>query len=231
MGFRKIALCFAGDEEIAAMAELAAPLTPENTGSALSCFSASLEERQLILTMSGVGKVNAALAAGFLLKRFQPDLIISAGVCGSLTGELGIGQTVLATGVYYHDMQMSLMQDFYPSLEGPEFVCDPSLTDHALTVFMEEDCAVRAGKIATGDVFVEGKVRERLDLRAGTLACDMESAAVAQAAHAYRVPFMALRTVTDTPEHEGQDVFGKNCLSASKVNAALLVKLILSLPH
>lgn len=29
MGFRKIALCFAGDEEIAAMAELAAPLTPE----------------------------------------------------------------------------------------------------------------------------------------------------------------------------------------------------------
>ena len=220
MGFRKIALCFAGYEEIAAMAELAAPLTPENTGSALSCFSASLEERQLILTMSGVGKVNAALAAGFLLKRFQPELIISAGVCGSLTGKLGIGQTVLATGVYYHDMQMSLLQDFYPSL-----------TDHALTVFMEEGCAVRAGKIATGDVFVEGKVRERLNLRAGTLACDMESAAVAQAAHAYRVPFMALRTVTDTPEHEGQDVFDKNCLSASKVNAALLVKLILSLPH
>lgn len=220
MGFRKIALCFAGDEEIAAMAEQAAPLTPENTGSALNCFSASLEERQLILTMSGVGKVNAALAAGFLLKRFQPELIISAGVCGSLTGKLGIGQTVLATGVYYHDMQMSLLQDFYPSL-----------TDHALTVFMEEGCAVRAGKIATGDVFVEGKVRERLNLRAGTLACDMESAAVAQAAHAYRVPFMALRTVTDTPEHEGQDVFDKNCLSASKVNAALLVKLILSLPH
>ena len=55
--------------------------------------------------------------------------------------------------------------------------------------------------------------------------------AVAQAAHAYCVPFMALRTVTDTPEHEGQDVFDKNCLSASKVNAALLVKLILSLPH
>ena len=73
-------------------------LPPKNTGSALSCFSASLEERQLILTMSGVGKVNAALAAGFLLKRFQPELIISAGVCGSLTGKLGIGQTVLATG-------------------------------------------------------------------------------------------------------------------------------------
>lgn len=128
-------------------------------------------------------------------------------------------------------MQMSLLQDFYPSLEDPEFVCDPSLTDHALTVFMEEGCAVRAGKIAPGDVFVEGKVRERLNLRAGMLACDMESAAVAQAAHAYRVAFMALRTVTDTPEHEGQDVFDKNCLSASEVNAALLVKLILSLPH
>lgn len=45
----------------------------------------------------------------------------------------------------------------------------------------------------------------------------MESAAIAHVCHANGVPFLAIRTVTDTADHSGAGNFELNCEKASAI--------------
>ena len=66
---------------------------------------------------------------------------------------------------------------------------------------MPSSVPVHAGLICTGDKFIT----ERGELDAikaefpEGLAVDMESAAIAQVCHLYRVPFISFRIISDTP--------------------------------
>ena len=45
----------------------------------LGCFRGQLGGREVLLALTGLGKVNAASAATLLLERFQPELLINTG--------------------------------------------------------------------------------------------------------------------------------------------------------
>ena len=66
------------------------------------------------------------------------------------------------------------------------------------------------GKEVTGESFVDREGREQIVAAHSPLGVDMETAAAAQVCALNRVPFLALRTVTDTPFESGLEVFGKN---------------------
>jgi adenosylhomocysteine nucleosidase len=67
---------------------------------------------------------------------------------------------------------------------------------------------VREGLMISGDQFVDaalvGPVREQF---AGALATDMETTAIAQVAHVYGVPFLAVRGISDLCGPAGADDF------------------------
>ena len=79
------------------------------------------------------------------------------------------------------------------------FVCDGRLL--SVAVSLDASVPVHAGLICTGDKFIT----ERAELDAikaefpEGLAVDMESAAIAQVCHLYRVPFISFRIISDTP--------------------------------
>ena len=56
-----------------------------------------------------------------------------------------------------------------------------------------------------------------INARFAPLTVDMESAAVAHVCHANGVPFLAIRTVTDTADHSGAGNFELNCERASAI--------------
>ena len=78
------------------------------------------------------------------------------------------------------------------------------------------------GKEVTGESFVDREGREQIVAAHSPLGVDMETAAAAQVCALNRVPFLALRTVTDTPFESGLEVFGKNLASASEICALAL---------
>ena len=51
---------------------------------------------------------------------------------------------------------------------------------------------------------------------------DMETASVAHVCYVNQKPFIAVRTVVDTPEHSGLAAFEANCAQTSKKSAAFV---------
>ncbi len=75
------------------------------------------------------------------------------------------------------------------------------------------------GDIATGEQFVAESERERIRRRLSPLAADMETAAIAHVCYVNQIPFLSVRTITDTAAHDGIDSFEQNCAKASEIAA------------
>ena len=58
------------------------------------------------------------------------------------------------------------------------------------------------------------------------LSVDMESASIAHVCYVNRIPFIAIRTITDTADHSGVDNFDKNCGIASEIAKEITLKLL-----
>ena len=86
--------------------------------------------------------------------------------------------------------------------------------------------AIRFGAIVTGELFVENKDRGRILRKHGPLAVDMETAAAAHVCYVNGVPFLSVRSITDTGEDSGVEVFEENCARASEIAAEAAMGLL-----
>ncbi len=176
-----------------------------------------LAGRRAVLLCSGVGKVNAARAAQFLVDRFSPSHLILCGIAGALSEELAPGDVVVARELLFHDVGLlfsegrfvptgaSFLDDggevlYRRSLKVDEGLVAIALRAAAAIASADEGESFRvvAGAVATGDqaVFCSAKKASLLDDQ-GAIAVEMEGAALAQVAWACGVPFMVIRSVSD----------------------------------
>ena len=154
----------------------------------------------LYIMECGIGKVNAAVGASELMAHMQPDVVVSTGVAGGIDEKAGGMEVVAASEVVYHDVWCGNGNEVGQIQDMPaRFVCDGRLL--SVAVSLDASVPVHAGLICTGDKFIT----ERAELDAikaefpEGLAVDMESAAIAQVCHLYRVPFISFRIISDTP--------------------------------
>ena len=164
-----------------------------------------LGRNDVVLTQCGIGKVNAAVGAAELIRRYQPDCIISTGVAGGIDTCLRVGDVVASDRLVYHDVYCGSDGALYGQVQGmpPFYEASPELLRHALGLNDGAglESRVHGGLICTGDRFVEDAAE--LAVIKGHfpegLAVDMESAAIAQTCFVYGVPFLSFRIVSDTP--------------------------------
>lgn len=161
------------------------------------------------LVCSGVGKVNAARCATELILGSRPGCIVSTGVAGAMDERLRTGDLVIAAECAFHDIWLGdddgWMTERFPS--------DGALLDKALkaaAVWESSDsCSSEkqprrgrrafCGLISSGDQFYLGPEEDARirSLLPDVLACDMESAAIAQVCRHYGVPFISMRIISD----------------------------------
>lgn len=154
----------------------------------------SIGARGTVVMECGIGKVNAAVGALTLIENFHPSVIINTGVAGG-TGRSGILDLVLASEVAYHDVWCG------PGTVPGQAAGCPARFPTALPASFAEKIGALYGPVASGDIFVSRReeVDHILSLYPDALACDMESAAIAQVCHLKGVPFVCVRVVSDTP--------------------------------
>ena len=161
-----------------------------------------LNGNQVILTQCGIGKVNAAVGAAELIRRYAPDCIISTGVAGGIDCSLRVADVVASSKLVYHDVYCGNDGTAYGQIQGMPlyYEAHPALLRHALAV-RAEDVRICGGLICTGDRFVEDKAELAIIKQhfPEGMAVDMESAALAQVCHIYGVAFISFRIVSDTP--------------------------------
>ena len=165
-------------------------------------FVSRLGDNQLILTKSGIAKVNAATCATELINRFSPDAIINSGVAGGLDAQLNSLDVVVGSQYAHHDVFCGPENDWGQVQGLPSiFLADEKL----LTVVEKLKTAgkfsrpVHAGLICSGEQFITDahKLQSIKENFPAALACDMESAAFAQVCHLYKVPFLSFRIISD----------------------------------
>ncbi|MBQ6096910.1 MAG: 5'-methylthioadenosine/adenosylhomocysteine nucleosidase [Bacteroidales bacterium] len=171
---------------------------------ALGGDTGRLGNNEIVLWQCGIGKVNAAVGTMRLVAQHHPDAIISTGLAGGIDVKMQVMDVLAASQSVYHDVDCGVgLGCQLGQVQGlPErFDADKRLLAHAEDVTLEGDERLMTGLICTGDQFITD--RQRLDVIKGNfpdgLACDMESAAIAQTCHLLGVPFLSLRVISDTP--------------------------------
>ncbi|MFO7547005.1 MAG: 5'-methylthioadenosine/adenosylhomocysteine nucleosidase [Trueperaceae bacterium] len=179
-----------------------------------------LEGVDVLLAQCGIGKVNAAVTAQTLLLEGAKRLVFT-GVAGALAPELRVGDVVVSTDAVQHDVDVGPL-GYEPGEvpgSGLAWEADAALRE-AATAAAEDlaDVRVVAGRIASGDRFVaDPEVAADLHLRFGAACAEMEGAAVAQVCARWAVPFVIVRSISDTADHAaGVDFRAFTELAASR---------------
>ena len=213
----KIGIVCAGERELAPFLDVLKK-DRKVSKSMLVFHEGYIAQVRVVLVESGICKVNAAIASQILIDTFHVDLIINAGTAGGMDQSLKILDTVIATDLCYHDVADDILTESHPYMDSVFFKVDSSLIEKAKKAVLNERIEnVFFGRIVTGEAFISEDGRERINKEFAPLAVDMESASVAHVCYVNSVPFMVIRTITDTPIHSGLDNFEVNCVKASNI--------------
>ncbi|PPA71488.1 5'-methylthioadenosine/S-adenosylhomocysteine nucleosidase [Jeotgalibacillus proteolyticus] len=190
-------------------------------------ISGMINDAEVVLVRSGIGKVNAAMTTTILVERYKPDVIINTGSAGGFDPSLNIGDIVISTEVRHHDVDVTVFGYEYgqvPNLPAA-FIAHQTLKEAAeRSAEAIENVQAVSGLIATGDSFMNDPVRvEALrDKFENLQALEMEAAAIAQVAHQYGIPFVIIRSLSDIAGKESNISFDQY-LEKAAVNSANLV--------
>lgn len=175
----------------------------------------------VVALFCGVCKVNAAISAQMLIDKFNVTHIIVIGVSGAINADLNILDTVIAKEVSYHDIAKEILTEYHPWMDNIFFTTDTDLLS-GLIGSSAHDPSVVVGRMATGEKFIDSQGREEIIKSCNPLCVDMETASIAHVCYVNRIPFAAIRTISDTPKESGNDVFEKNCKRAGNKSATVL---------
>lgn len=186
---------------------------------------------EVVALFSGVCKVNAAVAAQILIDTYGVNIIINAGTAGGMNNELEIMDSVISTEVAYHDVAPNILTEFHPWLETVYFKADQELLNLSRKAVSKIDIKghVYWGRMVTGEAFIADEGREIINEKFSPLTVDMETASIAHVCYVNRIPFISIRSITDTATHSGTGHFEENCQKASAIAKDITVALLAEL--
>lgn len=240
---QRIAIMGALDQEIAILLD-SMKGKEEINQSGLIFFTGELKGQEVVITKSGVGKVNAAYSTAILLDRYKPSKLIFTGVAGGLHPDALPGDLVIGSELVQFDFGQVDSLGFHVSpfrkLTGGRheelmIKADSGLVEQAKRAAAEVNFlpisnrkpAVFQGVIATGDLFVSHQeTAGRLFSEFGAVATEMEGAAVAHICRSLNVPFIVLRSCSDNANQNARVNFNQFVGTASVNSAGLVMKLL-----
>lgn len=191
-------------------------------------FEGIIEDNHIIVVKSGVGKVNAARTTQILIDKLNVKYIINVGSAGALNPILNIGDIVIADKLIQHDFDITAFEHEkgYITGVGDYICCDNELVDKFKNVtknMKDETYKITTGIIASGDIFcTEIKMKEKIYSKFNAQCVEMEGAAIAQVCYLDKIPFVVIRSISDTPNGDNAIVFDEFVKLASKRCAQIL---------
>lgn len=165
------------------------------------------------ISCSGVGKVNAAIAATMLAKLHHADLLMIIGTAGKLSDIAG--DCFLIHEAVQGDYGAQWPDGFTHYTAG-SWPIGPACVDH-FRAHPLPDIGLPKARIVTGDAFVECPDHSlRLRDGLGGDLVDMETGALAQVAVRLGLPWAAIKATTDDANGESAGDFQANLLRAAQ---------------
>jgi len=225
----KIGIIGAMAVEIGELRERLAGRQEETAGGVAFC-TGRLFEREVVLAVSGVGKVNAAMCAQAMILTYRPGVILNTGIAGALVPGIAIGDVVVADAALQYDMDTSAVGDpagFVSGVNRIEFPCDPAVAAALQRAAEGEGARVHRGLVATGDRFLSTKEEaSAVRARFGAIANEMEAGSIGQVCFINGVPFGILRTISDGEGDGSEFDYARFAAAAAARSRAITLRYI-----
>ncbi|MEP9852092.1 5'-methylthioadenosine/S-adenosylhomocysteine nucleosidase [Staphylococcus aureus] len=188
-------------------------------------YKGCLYNKEVVLTQSGIGKVNVAISTALLIDKFRPDVIVNTGSAGALDKSLNVGDVVVSDMVTYHDADaraFGYQLGQIPQMPA-QFIADEHLVEKAKAAINEQQLVAKTGLIVSGDSFI-GTNEQRTTIKANfpkAMAAEMEATAIAQTCYQFNLPFIITRAISDLADGDAGITFDafleKAAVSSSKI--------------
>lgn len=200
--------------------------TEKTRRGAFTLYAGTLSGKRVLVAQCGIGKVNAAALAQILVLEGTKQLIFT-GVAGGLAPGLAVGDIVVSTDAVQHDVDVRALGYALGEVpgEGLSWPADKTLQRAALKAAQAlGEVKVVAGRVLSGDQFIADREQGRALYRTfHGLCAEMEGAAVAQICSRAGVPFVIVRSISDSADGGAEGDFRSfTPLAARRAKAVVL---------
>ncbi|EOL43721.1 5'-methylthioadenosine/adenosylhomocysteine nucleosidase [Enterococcus caccae] len=225
----KIGIIGAMDQEVKILKEALSDTRSWERAGALF-ISGSLGRHEVIVVRSGIGKVLSAVTTTLLIHQYGVNMVINTGSAGGIGKGLAVGDVVIADKLAYFDVDVTGFGYELGQLPGMPLYYESSeyLKSEMKKAAEKTGMSIHHGLIVTGDSFVNDKekVKDIITEFPEALACEMEGAAIAQAAAQFNIPFLVVRAISDTADHEASQTFDEFIEEAGEKSAQMVIHFV-----
>ncbi|MDG6790783.1 5'-methylthioadenosine/S-adenosylhomocysteine nucleosidase [Glaesserella parasuis] len=225
----KIGIIGAMEQEVEILLSyMAEPKLTEIAGCKI--YEGKINNTDVALLQSGIGKTAAAMGTALLLQLAKPEMVINTGSAGGLDANLNVGDIVISTEVRHHDVDVTAFG--YEKGQLPAnpaaFMANEQLAQIAIKETEKAGFNAVSGLICSGDLFVNGSdmiARIRNDFPS-VKAVEMEAASIAQVCHAFQVPFVVVRAISDVADKESHLSFDEFLPLAAEKSSEIVLAML-----
>ncbi|AIK17889.1 5'-methylthioadenosine/S-adenosylhomocysteine nucleosidase [Glaesserella parasuis] len=193
-------------------------------------YEGKINNTDVALLQSGIGKTASAMGTALLLQLAKPEMVINTGSAGGLDANLNVGDIVISTEVRHHDVDVTAFG--YEKGQLPAnpaaFMANEQLAQIAIKETEKAGFNAVSGLICSGDLFVNGSdmiARIRNDFPS-VKAVEMEAASIAQVCHAFQVPFVVVRAISDVADKESHLSFDEFLPLAAEKSSEIVLAML-----
>ena len=167
-------------------------------------YSATINGRDVVIVISGIGKVNSGFVTQAIIDKYSPDFILNFGTCGGLNNSVEI--------LNYYAIEKCCQYDF--DLTELDPVPLGYIQDYDCVFFPTSTLGLENMKksvLASADKFTSKKSDVDTINQMGCSLCDMEGGAIAQVCLSNKTPLYMIKGISDVHgSGTAQEQFFKN---------------------
>ena len=197
----------------------------------LTFYEATLNNQNIILTESGIGKTNAARTTQILIDYYKPEAIFNIGVAGGIAKNLEVGDIIISTSLVQHDFDITAFdhpKGYIPNI-GNTIPIDNNLLNTTKAILDTNNISYKEGVIASGDIFcTKESTATKINTQFNALCVEMEGASIAQTAHLSKTPCLVIRSISDCPDNNNKVTYEEFLETSSKRVAQIMYTILIN---
>lgn len=194
-------------------------------------YEATLNNQNIILTESGIGKTNAARTTQILIDYYKPEAIFNIGVAGGIVKNLKVGDIIISTSLVQHDFDITAFnhpKGYIPNI-GNNIPIDNNLLNTTKIILDTNNISYKEGVIASGDIFcTKESMATKINTQFNALCVEMEGASIAQTAYLSKTPCLVIRSISDCPDNNNKVTYEEFLENSSKKVAQIMYAILIN---
>ena len=174
----------------------------EHLISNITFYEGTIGNHKVIVSLSGIGKVNSAINTTLLINNFKPDVIINSGIAGG-SKDLSTFDFVIADKLTYSDFDCQVFN--YEFGQVPQmplyYFSDSNLKEKLEAYLTSKNISFKNSIVLTADSFrlSASEIKNNVST---SFATEMEGTSIAQTCYKLNTPFLSFRIISDILDSE-----------------------------